>query len=156
MRFLHFPNFNRKPTPTRPIPIPHLAPAYRHLTFRQWEASVMLFNMTGAVRERLWTWLTATQRPYGWADAPLARDRPAFSDTFLNDGAVTVLREALWKELLASQQTLNLPLHILGGPTRNKLLMQHGIRLRQVLQALEKKTDGLPADEEVRLMLRWL
>ncbi len=129
------------------------------LTLREWEVSVILCSLPPKVKQALLAWLIAPTDP-GWPrPESFSRSRLPFTEAELRqparpwparaskagENAETRFPQAgqaegqpmlLWDEVKAIRQTLDMPLEELHGIARDLLLVAHGTRLRQVVEAL--------------------
>lgn len=104
---------------------------------RAWEVDVMLSPLSPVVREALRPWLLAPTDQRRWPPLETFEvGRWAISQEEASDQARPTASKLLREELRAMRQTLDLPPNEVSGLTRNRLLVAHGIRLRQLEQWL--------------------
>ena len=106
------------------------------LTLREWEVSVILCSQREAVAEALRDWLEAPTDRQRWP----APSSFSSSRALLTDGEAAQPSEALpdlfYDEIKAMRQTLDFPIEVFCGISRNALLAAHGQRLRALVRAL--------------------
>jgi hypothetical protein len=103
------------------------------LTLREWEVAVILCSLPNAIKKALLAWLIAPTDPR-WP-TPDSFSRAPFTADELCQPA-RPLPTPLWDEMKAVRQTLDTPFGDLHGIARDLLLVAHGTRLRQVIEAI--------------------
>ena len=109
------------------------------LTLREWEVSVILCSQREAVADALREWLEAPTDRQRWPEAhsfPSARAPFEAGELAQPEAALPTL---FYDEIKAMRQTLDFPIEIFCGISRNALLAAHGQRLRALVRGLGLK-----------------
>ncbi|HEY7355597.1 MAG TPA: hypothetical protein VH590_03990, partial [Ktedonobacterales bacterium] len=106
------------------------------LTLREWEVSVILCSQRDAVADALREWLEAPTDHQRWPEAhSFPEARAPFAEGELKKPVETQL-DLFYNEIKAIRQTLDFPIEVFCGISRNVLLAAHGQRLRWLVRAL--------------------
>ncbi|HEY7355862.1 MAG TPA: hypothetical protein VH590_05320 [Ktedonobacterales bacterium] len=106
------------------------------LTLREWEVAVILCSQHEAVADALRDWLEAPTDHQRWPQAhSFPAQRALFEAGELSKPIETRL-ELFYEEIKAVRQTLDFPIEVFCGISRNVLLAAHGQRLRWLVWGL--------------------
>ncbi len=106
------------------------------LTLREWEVAVILSAQKRLIADGLRDWLEAPTDRQRW---PAPTSFPAARAPFSEEEVAQPekpLPDLLYDEIKAIRQTLDFPIEVFCGISRNALLAMHGARLRALVERL--------------------
>jgi hypothetical protein len=109
------------------------------LTLREWEVSVILCSQRDAVAEALRDWLEAPTDHQRWPEAHSFPEARALFEAGEIAQPIETQLGLFYDEIKAMRQTLDFPIEIFCGISRNVLLAAHGQRLRMLVWGLGLK-----------------
>lgn len=119
-------------------------------TLRECHVAFLLSGLPASVRGILLDWLLDPTDLHRWPPPDsFASRRAPFAASDLLDKTIEDYCKLARDELAAIRQTLDFPPEILSGLTRYGLLVAHGARLRQLIEAMQPPL----AEQEMQQMI---